>query len=75
MSERFVIVHLTDPTHKLPIPGAHRFFSAADEGEKVDAWDPFFHLCLVDGSLTAGPRPAPPEPVDEPKTTPPVESD
>jgi hypothetical protein len=57
MSERFVIVHLTNPAHRMPMPNAPRLFSAADAGETVDIWDAFWIGRLKDKSVTLGPRP------------------
>lgn len=57
MTDRYIDVVLADPSHKLPMPGAARFFSA--EGEKVDSWDPFWLALLADGSII-GFEPLPP---------------
>lgn len=61
MAERFEIAHLVDPTHKLPIPGTARFFSAAAAGEKIDTFDPFWIGRLNDKSVALGPRPEAPK--------------
>jgi hypothetical protein len=50
---RFQVVRLADTTHKLPMPGAGgRLFPA--EGELVDTWNPFWMMCLADGSVVLG---------------------
>lgn len=55
--ERFVTVRLADPTHKLPMPGARgRLFS--QDGERVDSWQPFWKMCLKDGSVVVAPPPS-----------------
>lgn len=59
MPERFVKAVLTDPTHKLPFPGQSRLFSVS--GETIDRWDPFWIMCIKDGSINVVP-PAPPAP-------------
>lgn len=54
--ERFVFARLADSTHKLPVPGTRRFFSAT-EPEQVDSHDPYWRLPLADGSLRRVPAP------------------
>ncbi|VTZ27904.1 hypothetical protein MPC4_80157 [Methylocella tundrae] len=56
MSERHVQAHLVHPSHKLPVPGTQRFFSADDAGETIDTFDSFWLMLLHDGSLALGPR-------------------
>lgn len=46
-----VRARLANPEHKLPVPGTQRFFSVADDGEKIDLNDPYWQLCITDGSL------------------------
>jgi uncharacterized membrane protein len=54
MTARLQKAYLANPDEKLPMPGGSgRFFSA--EGETVDSWDPFWKMCLKDGSLTLTP--------------------
>ena len=54
---RYIFAHLADPGHKLPFPRSARLFSASDEGEQIDSYDPFWIQLLADGSVKAGPRP------------------
>jgi len=60
MPNRYVQVHLVDPSHKLPVPGTKRLFPTAPEGELVDIYNPFWQALLKDGSVARGARPAPP---------------
>jgi hypothetical protein len=51
MSEapRYIDIILVNPSDRLPMPSAPRFFDA--DGERVDGWDPFWLQLLADGSV------------------------
>jgi hypothetical protein len=57
MTDRYLDVVLSDPSHRLPMPGTARLFSA--DGEKVDSWDGFWLMLMADGSIKPKPAPAP----------------
>jgi hypothetical protein len=59
---RFIVVRPANPSHKLPMPGTGRQLPA--DGERVDSWDPFWEMCLKDGSVVKcdASSPKPPAP-------------
>ena len=59
-----IFARLVNPNHKLPMPGLYRYFGRDWRGflksggvECVDGDDPFWRLCLTDGSLEEVPAP------------------